>query len=116
MKWKTIDLCAGIGGIRRGFELTGCFENVLSAEIDEQACQTYQLLYGDDPRNDLTSREFKDKVKATKYDVLLAGFPCQAFSIAGNRQGFDDEKDDFDLISRSDNQKLDLNKTLIISV
>lgn len=91
MKWKTIDLCAGIGGIRRGFELTGCFENVLSAEIDEQACQTYQLLYGDDPRNDLTSREFKDKVKATKYDVLLAGFPCQAFSGVGLQQGFRDK-------------------------
>ena len=89
--WKTIDLCAGIGGIRRGFELAGCFKNVLSAEIDEQACQTYQLLYGDDPRNNLTSREFKDKVKMTKYDVLLAGFPCQTFSGVGLRQGFRDK-------------------------
>ena len=34
-KYKTIDLCAGIGGIRRGFELAGCFKNVLSAEIDK---------------------------------------------------------------------------------
>ena len=91
MKWKTIDLCAGIGGIRRGFELTGCFENVLSAEIDEQACQTYQLLFGDNPRNDLTKRSFKDEVKATKYDVLLAGFPCQAFSGVGLREGFRDK-------------------------
>ena len=91
MKWMTIDLCAGIGGIRRGFELTGCFKNVLSAEIDGQACQTYKLLYGDDPRNDLTTREFKDKVRATKYDVLLAGFPCQAFSGVGLQQGFRDK-------------------------
>ena len=89
-KWKTIDLCAGIGGIRRGFELTGCFENVLSAEIDEQACQTYQSLFGEDARNDLTSREFKDKVRAVKYDVLLAGFPCQAFSGVGLQRGFRD--------------------------
>lgn len=89
--WKTIDLCAGIGGIRRGFELTGSFTNVLSAEIDEQACQTYQTLFGDDPRNNLTSREFKDKVRATKYDVLLAGFPCQAFSGVGLKQGFRDK-------------------------
>ena len=42
MIYKTIDLCAGIGGIRRGFELTGKFENVLSAEIDEYACKTYE--------------------------------------------------------------------------
>ena len=41
MKYKTIDLCAGIGGIRKGFELTGEFENVLSAEIDYFACATY---------------------------------------------------------------------------
>ena len=91
MKWKTIDLCAGIGGIRRGFELTGYFENVLSAEIDEQACQTYELLHGDNPRNNLTSREFKDKVKKTQYDVLLAGFPCQAFSGVGLKKGFRDK-------------------------
>lgn len=89
--WKTIDLCAGIGGIRRGFELAGCFENVLSAEIDEQACQTYQLLYGDDPRNNLTSRDFKEKTRGIKYDVLLAGFPCQAFSGVGLQKGFRDK-------------------------
>ena len=89
--WKTIDLCAGIGGIRRGFELTGSFKNVLSAEIDEQACKTYQALYGDNPRNNLTSREFKDKVRATQYDVLLAGFPCQAFSGVGLQHGFRDK-------------------------
>ena len=47
MIYKTIDLCAGIGGIRRGFELTGKFETVLSAEIDDSACQTYEHLYGD---------------------------------------------------------------------
>ena len=80
MKYKTVDLCAGIGGIRRGFELTGSFENVLSAEIDESAALTYQHLFGDDPLNDLTSEEFKQKVVDTEYDVLLAGFPCQTFS------------------------------------
>lgn len=46
MIYKTIDLCAGIGGIRKGFELTGKFENVLSAEIDLYACNTYKHLYG----------------------------------------------------------------------
>lgn len=88
---KTIDLCAGIGGIRRGFEMTGRFKNVLSAEIDEQASRTYEHLFGDNPRNDLTSNEFKELVRNTAYDVLLAGFPCQAFSRAGKQAGFLDE-------------------------
>lgn len=90
MKYKTIDLCAGIGGIRKGFELTGQFENVLSAEIDDFACKTYEHLFGENPKNDLTSEEFKQKVVNTKYDVLLAGFPCQTFSRAGLQKGFRD--------------------------
>lgn len=92
-KYKTIDLCAGIGGIRRGYELAGCFENVLSAEIDKNACLTYQHLFKDkdDPCNDITTEEFKGKVERTKYDVLLAGFPCQAFSRAGKKEGFLDK-------------------------
>ena len=107
MKYKTIDLCAGIGGIRRGFELTGRFDNVLSAEIDEFACKTYERLFGDDPKNDLTSEDFKEKAVETKYDVLLAGFPCQAFSRAGLQLGFRDTTkgtiffDIADIISRT---------------
>lgn len=91
MPFRTIDLCAGIGGIRRGFELTGYFENVLSSEIDQFACMTYRHLYGDDPHNDLTTEEFKQLVEETDYDVLLAGFPCQAFSKAGLELGFADK-------------------------
>ena len=90
-KYKTIDLCAGIGGIRRGYELAGCFENVLSAEIDKNACLTYTHLFKDNPYNDITTEEFKSKVDQTKYDVLLAGFPCQAFSRAGKKEGFLDK-------------------------
>ena len=90
-KYKTIDLCAGIGGIRRGYELAGCFENVLSAEIDKNACLTYEHLYGENPMNDITTEEFKQKVDDTDYDVLLAGFPCQAFSRAGKQEGFLDK-------------------------
>lgn len=90
MKYKTIDLCAGIGGIRRGFELTNSFENVISAEIDQYAIKTYQHLFGEDPTNDLTSEEFKKKLESTDYDILLAGFPCQTFSLMGKQNGFRD--------------------------
>lgn len=89
--YKTIDLCAGIGGIRQGFCKTGEFVNVLSAEIDEFAAETYKLNFnGEDPLNDLTSIEFKNKAERVGCDVLLAGFPCQPFSSQGNKEGFDD--------------------------
>ncbi|MCC8073194.1 MAG: DNA (cytosine-5-)-methyltransferase [Clostridiales bacterium] len=91
MLYRMIDLCAGIGGIRRGFELAGCFENVLSAEIDKYACMTYEHLYGDNPKNDITTENFKKKVENIEYDILLAGFPCQAFSRAGKQLGFHDK-------------------------
>ena len=91
--YKMIDLCAGIGGIRRGFELAGGFKNVLSAEIDKNACNTYRHLFKDkdDPYNDITTEEFKVKVENTDYDILLAGFPCQSFSRAGKKEGFADK-------------------------
>lgn len=89
--YKMIDLFAGIGGIRRGYEMSGGFINVLSAEIDKYACETYKHLYGEDPFNDVASEEFKKKVEETEYDTLLAGFPCQAFSRAGKQEGFLDE-------------------------
>ena len=107
MIYKTIDLCAGIGGIRRGFELTGQFDNVLSAEIDDCACKTYEHLFGENPKNDLTSEEFKALAAKTEYDVLLAGFPCQTFSRAGQKLGFRDTTkgtiffDIADIISRT---------------
>lgn len=91
LKYKTVDLFAGIGGIRRGFEIAGGFENVISAENDEYACITYQHLFGENPYNDVTSEEFKKKIADISYDVLLAGFPCQTFSRAGKQEGFLDQ-------------------------
>lgn len=91
-QYRTIDLCAGIGGIRRGFELTGRFVNVLSSEIDTYACKTYQHLFGDDPKNDLTNDAFKQQVENTQYEILLAGFPCQTFSRVGLQEGFEDKE------------------------
>lgn len=89
MIFTTIDLCAGIGGIRKGFEMTGAFTNVLSSEIDPVASKVYEHLYGENPLNDLTSEDFKKKTYKTSYDVLLAGFPCQTFSRAGKKEGFE---------------------------
>ncbi|WP_281174510.1 DNA mismatch endonuclease Vsr [Stenoxybacter acetivorans] len=89
--YRTVDLCAGIGGIRRGFELAGGFTNVLSAEIDKYACMTYEHIFGENPKNDLTTEEFKKKIESTAYDVLLAGFPCQTFSRVGLGEGFANE-------------------------
>lgn len=90
-KIRCIDLCAGIGGVRRGFEMTGAFENVLAGEIDKYAIATYKHLFGTDSTGDITDSNFKDKIIATEYDLLLAGFPCQAFSRAGNEEGFLDK-------------------------
>ncbi|MDR2831171.1 MAG: DNA (cytosine-5-)-methyltransferase [Methanobrevibacter sp.] len=89
--YRTIDICAGIGGIRRGFELTGKVINVLSAENDKYACKTYQHLYNENPMNDITTDDFKDLVRNVNYDILLAGFPCQAFSAVGKKEGFEDK-------------------------
>lgn len=86
---RTIDLCAGIGGIRRGFEMTGKFVNILSSEIDKQARITYKHLFGDDPEPDLTDESFKLMTESLTYDVLLAGFPCQTFSRVGLQEGFE---------------------------
>lgn len=87
---KTIDLFAGIGGMRLGFENAG-FETVFSNDFEPKCKETYDLnftnskLHIEDIRN-IDPRTLPD------FNFLLGGFPCQPFSIAGHRQGFDDDK------------------------
>ena len=86
---RLIDLYAGIGGIRLGFEQTlgDSARFVFSNEIDDQCCITYKENFGADPKGDITKIK---SVDIPDFDLLLAGFPCQAFSIAGRREGFND--------------------------
>ena len=85
--FRFIDLFAGIGGIRLGFEAVGG-QCVFSSEFDEDACKTYEANFGEHPAGDITKIDARD---IPDFDVLLAGFPCQAFSIIGKKEGFANE-------------------------
>lgn len=87
-KKKFIDLFAGIGGIRLPFDELG-YECVFSSEWDKKACETYYANFGEQPSGDITQIDEKD---IPKFDICLAGFPCQAFSIMGKMQGFADTR------------------------
>lgn len=89
---KFIDLFAGTGGIRLGFEqalkkFDIQSECVFSSEIDKNACKSYELNFGHNPYSDITQVE-----EIPQFDFMLAGFPCQAFSYAGKRRGFGDTR------------------------
>jgi len=89
-EFKFIDLFAGIGGFRMALQsLEG--KCVFTSEWDKYSKQTYKANFGEIPFGDIT----KDKTKSyipDNFDVLCAGFPCQAFSIAGRRGGFEDTR------------------------
>lgn len=86
---KFLELCAGIGGFRVALENVGC-ECVGYSEIDKHAIKLYSAFFNDE-------RNFGDvtKIEAEKlpdFELLVGGFPCQAFSVAGKRGGFDDTR------------------------
>lgn len=86
---KCASFFAGVGGIDLGFDKAG-FETVYANELDKFAVETiranFDFLVDHRDINDVKASEIPD------FDIMLAGFPCQAFSVAGYRQGFDDEK------------------------
>lgn len=85
---KFVDLFAGIGGFHQALSQFGA-QCVFASEWDKHAQATYQENYGMMPVGDITQIEAKD---VPCHDILCAGFPCQAFSIAGKRQGFEDTR------------------------
>jgi DNA (cytosine-5)-methyltransferase 1 len=95
---RAIDLFAGVGGVRLGFEKAG-FNTVFANDFEPACKETYDL------NSDEASLTVADinKLKISdlpEFDLLLGGFPCQAFSIAGYRKGFDDDKGRGDLFFR----------------
>ncbi len=84
--FKFIDLFCGIGGFHQAMKSLGG-ECVFASDIDEDCRKTYEVNYGITPVGDITKIEAAD---IPPHDVLCGGFPCQAFSKAGNRLGFDD--------------------------
>ncbi|MGE4293960.1 MAG: DNA cytosine methyltransferase, partial [Desulfovibrio sp.] len=89
---RFVDLFAGTGGIRLGFE-QACVssgirtECVYSCEIDRKACESYRLNFGQDAYADI-----REANNLPDFDFLLAGFPCQSFSYAGKQRGFGDTR------------------------
>ena len=89
-KFTFIDLFAGIGGFRMAFQNLGG-QCVFSSEWDAQAQKTYFANYGEVPFGDITSEHTKRYIP-NNFDILCAGFPCQAFSLAGKRLGFEETR------------------------
>ena len=92
MAIKFFDMFAGIGGFRSGLEAIGGFECVGYCEIDKYAKQAYEAMY--DTGGELYFDDARKIVpeQLPDFDLLLGGFPCQSFSIAGARKGFDDTR------------------------
>lgn len=85
---RFIDLFSGLGGFRLAFEKQKC-KCVFSAEIDDKVIETYKANFNDDSKCDITA---KDPKEIPDFDILCGGFPCQPFSLAGLRKGFEDSR------------------------
>ena len=107
-KYNIAAFFSGVGGIELGFEQTNEFRVVYANEFDKYARQTYRLNY---PNTHLDSRDIHavqpEDIPAERVDMIMGGFPCQAFSIAGYRKGFDDDRGDlfFELLRMIEGRK-----------
>ncbi|MBN3534842.1 DNA (cytosine-5-)-methyltransferase [Mycoplasma procyoni] len=86
---KFFDFCSGIGAGRLGLENAG-FSCVGHSEINKDALQTYEVLFND--KNNFGDLTTLNTENLPEFDIMLAGFPCQTFSIAGKREGFEDQR------------------------
>jgi len=89
LKYSVADLFAGVGGVALGFQNAG-FDLKWANEIDKDACFTYKSNF----KHKIIEDDIKKlkNLNLEKVEVITAGFPCQAFSIAGNRKGFEDDR------------------------
>ena len=98
-KYNIAAFFSGVGGIELGFEQTNEFRVVYANEFDKYARETYSLNYPDTkldardihivPADEVVDQDGNDNI-----DIVVGGFPCQAFSIAGYRKGFEDDRGD----------------------
>lgn len=88
--WTVGSFFAGVGGIDLGLEQTGRFKVVYANEIDEYPVKTYEKNF--DIKVDVRDINGIKGNEIPDFEIMVGGFPCQAFSLAGYRQGFDDEK------------------------
>ena len=89
--YSIISLFSGVGGVDLGFEKTAKFKTVYANEVDSHAASTFRLNFPS-VTLDVQGIEHINKHELPNVDVVTSGFPCQAFSIAGYRKGFDDER------------------------
>ena len=87
--YTMVDLFSGIGGTRLGFHQTGRVASIFSSEINKYSIETYNANFNSVPKGDITKIQVDD---IPDFDILVAGFPCQAFSQAGKKLGFEDTR------------------------
>lgn len=92
MAIRFFDMFAGIGGFRSGLEAIGGFQCIGHCEIDKYANQAYCAMYDTEGEYYCDDARKIDPARMPDFDLICAGFPCQSFSIAGKRKGFDDTR------------------------
>lgn len=107
-KFNVAAFFSGVGGIELGFEQTNKFRVVYANEFDKNAGITYRLNFPDVPLDDRDIHIVSSNdIKNDEIDIIVGGFPCQAFSIAGYRKGFEDDRGDlfFELLRMIESKK-----------